>query len=59
MHKQRRDSLTRAVEEQIAQGRAPLWISRSSLGSGKKLQDAGSVLCGTEICGLQKLQRLK
>lgn len=41
----------------MAQGRAPLWLSKGSPGSGKKLQDAISVLRSTHW--LKKLQRLK
>lgn len=55
--RERRHRMARLGERRMAQGRAPLWLSRGSPRSGKKLPDAVSVLCSTPW--LQKLQRLK
>lgn len=47
LHTERRHRTVRQEERRTAQGSAPLWLSRSSSESGKKLWDALSVLCGT------------
>lgn len=47
LHTERRHRTMRWEERRTAQGSAPLWLSRSSSESGKKLWDALSVLCGT------------